>query len=379
MPYETGTATDHTDLFNVKLKAFCQANGWTVNNDGYPTWLAMSKGDCYINIRKDSSTTTSMTTRTTQGTASGNDPFGVARTDTRIWYFVSGGYTATTWEGQAEGSVDSTSTNEPFGLINDMTGPFVAYHFYSSDPGAPANFICMCVETIDDHYQHFMFGEVDNGILTYSPKASFAMGQYYIWWPISTNYSFRDDLESYGGNHEWMFQGVNVNSYNLQIHPGGALTVPNGNAYPGRNTGAVNESIDIMLMYENEVINRRNEPAGVWNDTGASSGTLYSGYENRPPIAYSGVSLLIPHPIIVGNGGETPTATHWLGQLPGIRYVSMDGVVPGQEIQYGPDTWQCWPQRRKTGQSKIPEVEVPASPGIANNSHYHGIAYKKTT
>ena len=61
MAYETGTATDIDDLINVKLKAFMIAEGWTLNDDNWPTFLALSKNNCFINLRHDSSSTTSFT------------------------------------------------------------------------------------------------------------------------------------------------------------------------------------------------------------------------------------------------------------------------------------------------------------------------------
>jgi hypothetical protein len=78
MAYSTGTASDIDDLINVKLKAFAIANGWTVNEDNWPTFISLSKGTCFVNFQRY--------------LASGTDPFGYPYTDHRLYARISSGY-----------------------------------------------------------------------------------------------------------------------------------------------------------------------------------------------------------------------------------------------------------------------------------------------
>ena len=377
MPYETGTASDINDLINVKLKNFITTHGWTVNKDTWPTWLAVSKGACYVNLRFDSSTSTTSGSMTQTGSQRPTDAFGVARVDDRFWFHCSSGFTDTAWESQPDSGVNSTSTIEHFGQVNDLTGPFIAYHFYSNTSGE-APFVHMTVETIDDHYQHFTFGEIDQQNLTYSPKASFATGQTWLWWPNTSLYTSRADIYSASGSHNRGYEG-SINSNNQwQGQTGGALV--GSGVGPGfiTTSGTHLFFASPWVTFENEVINLANEP-NEFADTGVGRGELYGRYMGRPAISYSGVIPLLPFPVFAGNEYDNnPSATYYLGELPNIRYVSMRNVTPGQEIILGDQVWQCWPQRRKYGYMRIPELEVLPSPAIGNSSWYHGYAIRKT-
>jgi hypothetical protein len=103
MAYSTGTASDIDDLINVKLKAFAIANGWTVNEDNWPTFISLSKGTCFVNFQRY--------------LASGTDPFGYPYTDHRLYARISSGYGPGGFTGQPNVAAYDA-------IANDLTGPF---------------------------------------------------------------------------------------------------------------------------------------------------------------------------------------------------------------------------------------------------------------
>jgi hypothetical protein len=100
MAYSTGTASDIDDLINVKLKAFAIANGWTVNEDNWPTFISLSKGTCFVNFQRY--------------LASGTDPFGYPYTDHRLYARISSGYGPGGFTGQPNVAAYNAIANDRY-------------------------------------------------------------------------------------------------------------------------------------------------------------------------------------------------------------------------------------------------------------------------
>jgi hypothetical protein len=137
MAYSTGTASDIDDLINVKLKAFAIANGWTVNEDNWPTFISLSKGTCFVNFQRY--------------LASGTDPFGYPYTDHRLYARISSGYGPGGFTGQPNVAAYDA-------IANDLTGPFTSYHFFSGPTVGP-QYIHAVIETRAGFYVHIQAGE----------------------------------------------------------------------------------------------------------------------------------------------------------------------------------------------------------------------------
>jgi hypothetical protein len=126
--YETGTATDTTDLID-KLIAFATTNGWTVNTPA--SGRVFTKGGLFFGLQ-----------------------WGVSTVN------VAGatGYNA----GAAWNAQPGASGTQP--LSNDMAGPFNSYHFFTDT--AP-DYLHVVVEKTPGVYKHFMFGQlVKHGTFT---------------------------------------------------------------------------------------------------------------------------------------------------------------------------------------------------------------------
>jgi hypothetical protein len=169
MAYSTGTASDIDDLINVKLKAFAIANGWTVNEDNWPTFISLSKGTCFVNFQRY--------------LASGTDPFGYPYTDHRLYARISSGYGPGGFTGQPNVAAYDA-------IANDLTGPFTSYHFFSGPTVGP-QYIHAVIETRAGFYVHIFFGEADTLTLGITPRPAYLAVSYYHWWAYSANPSAR--------------------------------------------------------------------------------------------------------------------------------------------------------------------------------------------
>jgi hypothetical protein len=119
--YETGTATDTTDLIN-KLITFATANGWTVNTPS--SGRVFTKGGLYFGLNWDADD---------------------------VWLCGATGYAA----GSAWSAQPGASTNQP--RSNDMAGPYQGYHFFTD---SSPDYLHVVVETTAGIYKHFQMGQL---------------------------------------------------------------------------------------------------------------------------------------------------------------------------------------------------------------------------
>lgn len=366
MAFETGTAATLTELFDVRLKSFMAAQGWVVNEDNFPTFLALSKGDCYINIRWDQSTTNQVGNVQSAGTNSFNDAFGVPRIDRTVWFHLSSGYTSggAGWGGQPNSLVTSTSINGMFAMMNDLEGPFTSYAFFSGNESAgDPSYVYMVLETRPGLYHQLFFGNGDIQGLGYAPGCAFLATGFFKWWPDSTLDNQREDINSAAGDHAFPFGYTPSNSRTFnqtQVYAGGALP------------GALVRGGTFSSGLRSPVVPIINTQA-----TGVSQATsMWARLPFMPNNAVSGVFNLMPIPLMVVTS-ELNDPQHYLGQVPNLRMISMVGLRPGQEIQYGEDSWLVYPFRAQQITQTAPVVNP--SPALTNSSFQLGFAIRRRT
>lgn len=130
--YETGTATDTTDLIN-KLITFATANGWAVNTPS--SGRVFTKGGKYFGLNWDADD---------------------------VWLCGATGYSA----GSAWSAQPGASAEQP--RSNNMAGPFNSYHFFTN---TSPDYLHVVAETTPGIYRHFHMGQL-------SKHGAFTGGEY---------------------------------------------------------------------------------------------------------------------------------------------------------------------------------------------------------
>lgn len=315
--YETGTATSVTDLLD-KLRIFATANGWTQDNFGARTSgsgqaLQLHKGSQYLTFIADTAT----------GTATDPGPyFGAYQHNT----YSAGNGT----ENQAQGSSKC--------YANGMTGPFAAYHFMTGSEGG-SDYLHVVVEVTAGTYKHIMagklvgFGALTTGMFAAAVRWGYTSGQIDL--PLSTY-------------HAWPFDSFESgfrNGPGTQIRADGDGITPRW--YEGYN------SLAFGLRFGGGVRN-------VATTLGQLRATVY-GPALAGASAITGRTTLIPCLVY---GERTANLSSPLGYPPGIRWVKLDYLAPGDVLTLGPDQWKVFPVIRKNGGA-----------GQVNSGTY-GYAYK---
>ena len=370
MAFETGTAATLEELIDTHLKSFMVAQGWTLNNDNYPDHLALSKGGCYANLRADSRSTT-RSNLLNDGIQNFNDAFGVARTDRKIWAHLSSGYSATGgWAGQPDSPIDSTSIGEPFVQVNDLNGPFPSYSLFSGDETAGDEaYVYMVVETRAGHYSHLFFGNVDQGGLGYSPNAAFLTGSRVLWWPFTTDASNRGDLQWDSRDHRYPFSHFFEQTH---IHGGGALPGEQVRPTTSNNRGPM----PVVSVQQGAPLTNRDTQA--WpNSDFFNNGMLLDSVPYRGQVAQSGVTPLSAIPIMASSIADA-NVYHFLGHVPNLRFCSLFGLTPGQQLTFGEDIWRVFPIRRQAPRGRMAGLEA-ASPALTNTTFQWGVAIKQVS
>jgi hypothetical protein len=335
MAYSTGTASDIDDLINVKLKAFAIANGWTVNEDNWPTFISLSKGTCFVNFQRY--------------LASGTDPFGYPYTDHRLYARISSGYGPGGFTGQPNVAAYDA-------IANDLTGPFTSYHFFSGPTVGP-QYIHAVIETRAGFYVHIFFGEADTLTLGITPRPAYLAVSYYHWWAYSANPSARYEGKAGIGVHAFLFASSNTD--NFQLYIGGA-----------DSQEPVKVGTQVLQICR---------PFNTLGDyiTSSGAGHFADAVHSLGLNPINGVTPFLPAPLLV----EFPSnveAFFPLGVVPDFRFCSLHGRQAGEEVQLSGDTWKFFPMRRRREDGgTVPPEEIRESPPYENTSGWCGFAVRK--
>lgn len=338
MAYQTGQTTGAADLL-TKLVTFAAANGWISDDAVASNKAAMHKNSVYVSFRYDAADTTGsqiVSIHQALGHTVSNLP-GDHPDDS------GSGYNSTS-------SVSSTNLdNERHVDLGLSAGELPsAYYFFEQD-ASPA-YIHVVVAKADGSHRHFGFGELEM-------FGSWTGGEYcYGHWvgsssSLATNSIFHSALldgrfnASSSGNPE-MCATLHIDGFPGEVAASkwGEVKAAKAGATAPDTAGNVRFPIQ----------------------GGYRGGPMMYGLGNFAVNRASGFINLIPVGIFSYEAG-TPATVRYLGELPDVRGIILDGIAPGEELAVGTETWVCFPSVQKS---------VAIGTGL---TLYQGIAYRKET
>lgn len=316
MAYETGTATDVTDLLD-KLRLFLTGAGWTINSwsvQGSGYWLSIQKGsDLFANLVSDPAS----------GTSTHPGPYIYARGAT--------GYNgASAWTAQPGGQSAST-------VCNKMPGPFVAYHFFEGD-----DYIHVVVEVDSGRYRHLHIGIAEK-------FCAFTGGLYVQGTSLYYNSTSPSNISSDDNVYPWSTASRVDNGTNM--------------IYADAGEGAVWNSHSLSAANRYGDTCRKEASSDVEFDRAGMLRPIFAASPNSA----NGLAPLIAPRITIR---KTTGLYCILGQPKAVRIINMTNIVPGATVTIGPDEWLAFPftLRRATNNDIT-----------TDGSQYFGFAYLKNT
>jgi len=312
MSYQTGNALDVNDLLD-RFRLFLLANGWAVNfwgdrAGGQGKALQVNKGGNFYSIFSN----------TFLDSANSNQPGPYMEVMLHSSYLTPGSAT------QPDGTRLLRSTR--------YTSPMQAYHFFAGD-GPNGSYAYMVVETDPGTYRHLGIG-VLHKIGAYAGGAFC----YALSWYQATGTVNSPDASQHGVPFD--DNGIPTTSINYPI--GGTVIRAD---YGG---------ISPRYHYLDTGTTANPRGRGGWRNTNAERGTIALPVSAGASIL-TGRAPLIPLWCAVERGSLL-----WsdIGYPPGMRFVRMDNMEPGQEYPLGTDTWVVFPVTRKNGSAGMPSSGV---------------------
>lgn len=318
MSYQTGTATDGTDLLQ-KLSTFLTSAGWTINKDqaqGSGWWISAQKGSSlFANLVSDPAS----------GTTSNPGPF--------IYLYGATGYSS----GSAYNAQPGTSGQA---AVNRLSGPFTKYYFFEGD-----DYCHIVIEVSAGVFRHIHIGTVEKA-------CTFTGGHYFMTTQIYVSTTSPSDPTNANHNFPWETR----------------TNTTLGENYVYANAG------DGARWFENYT--------GATQGTRIGSGIIDSSAASASAIERRGLaSFLFKRTPNVSNG-ITPLVPIFLqlemasglwcilGQAKDLRFVSLANYAAGETITIGSDEWLVFPYTARSETTGGSTSEL---------SGYYGFAYKKNT
>lgn len=343
MAYETGTASDQTDLMN-KLSTFAQANGYTqdyYNGTNRHLSLSRSVDNLYVSFAWDGADYIQIYQALNYEAAHDEEP----------------------WD---QDNDSGNGTNDPDTYPDRGrqvsaigSGSFTKYHFFAYTN--PHN-IFVVLEFSPGLYRHFGFGEIDKtgtwtggawvGGHLWNPGDNFASYDY----PAAAWHSVLLDANSY-----------TTGTY-YGIYSTGAQATLHCEGLPGQ---AASSKWGTCVYYQLDDVD-----IGTDRD-GNSRIRICGGFRGGPSACQFGIFLpdlsngfvpIIPIDIFYFNGDGGVDGVYYLGRLPNVGHIHLEGIDPAEEITVGSDTWIAFPMVRKSNIG-----------GNNQESRNAGIIYKKVT
>lgn len=357
MAYSTGSAANLNELL-AALQTFAATQGWTVDKwTSASNLLFMHKDQCFVTMQGATQSVTHF-------------PGGVSTTytDTTLRMALSTSITTalTTFFGHP-GSLVTAATDVDRVEVNDLRGPFNAYHFFSGDEtgGDPA-YIMVVLQVATDRYQHFGFGNIDKKGMTHSGGA-FLVGLSRYYYRFVADLFGLSSYFNYPPAHVLPYDGgyanQSINAAPELLYLPDALPLTwTGTMFSASNNAAAATPVSIPIATKWA---RPANYAGVSDQPKLVSNVIAS-----PVSQWSGNLHLWPSPIIMANG----TNLCYVGDHPNVRYCNMEGLGPAQEIVYGSETWVVFPSmtQRVWGQDRAAGFD-----GCSTGQY--AVAYKKVT
>lgn len=345
MAYQTGTASDQTDLMS-KLSTFAQANGYVEEYyHGTNRHLSLSRAAdaVYVAFLWDAVDTIAM--------------------------YQALGFSATYQEAPWNQVDDSGNGNDDPGSFIDRgrqvsrigNGAFTAYHFFAyTNPHC----IHIVLEFSPGLYRHFGFGKVDKtGTWT---GGAWCAG--HLWnWAGSTPFDAYP-LPSHHG-HSVLMDGALIpattfyGTYNIDaggtLHCEGLPNQPSGGKWGHSVDNASNDSA---------VGEDRGSTARVRIAGGCRRGVAISQFGPYLPDLSNGFVPIIPMEMFYCDAEDADDGWYYLGRMHNIGHISLHGIDAAQELTVGADPWIAFPTVRKSNVG-----------GTNQESENSGIIYKKVT
>lgn len=343
MSETTGSATDLEDLLSKFLTWASGSPGWTVDATiatvASGRQLALSKGNCFVQMRWNPTTSASSTVALYQSTA-----FSAATRAGTHTGDSGNGYNSNT-------TVTDTTLDNERCLDSIGDGPFPSYYFYTDGTG---DYLHCVVEVATDEFLHFGMGD-DDGFDKFGD------------WDTATGGAY-----CYG--HNGRDQSSATSTSICCLFDGAANQTSGGNdnrlswptmmlaGMPGQGGsevwGVISSSLSVAIA-DDTAGNDRARCHG-----GFRGGPLARAYGNFPAGASSGLAPLTPVPAFYIDDSASPARVYLLGFLKDIRMVDLTYLAPKETFTLGADTWRVFPMVRR--------VEG----ATAGDTDFLGIAYK---
>ena len=343
--YETGTASDQTDLMS-KLSTFAQANGCTetyYNGTNKHMSLARVTDGVYVSFAWDNINTIAMYQA--------------------LGY--SGGSAEAPWDQLNDsGNGQDLATNPTWiergrQVSKIGTGPFTAYHFFAYTN--PHN-IHVVLEFTPGIFRHFGFG-------TIVKTGTWLGGQWcagHLWnWLGSTPFNVYGS--PYSGAHSMFIDGASL--------PGSTYTSTAANnaqgtlhveGLPGQDAASKWGIGVTPALATDKIYNDRDGNSRIRLSGGCRQGPALAMYGPYLPDLSNGFIPIIPMEIFHCRGLSAVDGWYYLGRVHNVGHIHLHGIDVGQELTIGPDTYKCFPYVRKSNIG-----------GFNQESENAGIIYKK--
>lgn len=328
MAYQTGTATDTTDLMG-KLNTFAAANGYTTNYHNATTrFLALQRTSDSLYVS-----------------------FYWTNTDGFINLYQALGFSATYQEtpwlqanDSGNGANNLSSPNYQRGRqVSSMgPGPFTKYHFFAYT--SPSYAIHVVVEFSSGLYRHFGFGKI-NKTGTWVGGAWVAG---HLWSPGGSTPQSQYDAPN-SGYHSVLMDGIMVQgqtySGTYNDNAGGTLHCEGLPGQPATSKWgqSMNKSTNDGDNFDDRAGNPRVRIGG-----GCRAGVALSQFGHFLPDLSNGFIPIIPFEHFYYDAIGGGDGWYYLGRMENCGHIHLHGIDPAQEITVGSDTWIAFPMVRKS-------------------------------
>jgi hypothetical protein len=345
MAYSTGSASDLDDLMN-KLQTFAGSNGFTVDNhDATANFLSLSRSADNLFVTF----------------------YWGGLDDIMIWQSLaySAGQKHTPWgqtddSGNGDGDTSSPETGRNVSQIGN--GPFTAYYFFAyTNPHA----LFVVLEYSPGLYRHFGFGSISKS-QTWTGGA-WAAGHV---WNRGNAQAMYDVPNS--GNHTVLTDAIldpGNTGYSAYSNYAGATVHIEGFQTYGQPTGGKWGHCVRIGATTTEIGTDRGSTQRIVIQGGIRGGPLVSQLGHFMPDLSNGFIPIIPTEVFaIFDGATSQYKAYYLGTIPNLGQIHLQGIDAAQEITVGADTWKAFPAVRKSNVG-----------GNNMESRNFGLIYKKVT
>jgi hypothetical protein len=350
MAYSTGGGGNVQALSNA-IRNFAVSLGWTDSGSGTNSrggYQFLEKGICHIAYEW---VTTDLYNYYPSTGASV-----VQLPNARIRAFAATGINANlkTYYGHPgwpNGSVEPGAWYDIAARTSNLSGTLAAWHLFSNANG---DYIHCAVNPNADFWAHFSFGLIDKGDMSHG-GAAYVTGNESFWARdnnganADTGYSFNAPYRQ-----NYPFNGTS------QLYIPDALPVETG--FTTIATPAWTNTTIVQGAFS-PVNNPLGYPSNNYN-----SGRLLDHVAGASAPAWSGRTPMYGIPVIARRNDSGKYIA--IGMYPNVRFINMTGLIPGQEITLGTETWKVFPVMRQEPWSSSGTLFV------ATTGQY-GVAYKK--